>query len=70
MISKISWLIDILSDFFASRKGLLPIIGTLLILLNFILKFVPGLGWITETDIFLHIGILLAIFGFLLAWAL
>jgi hypothetical protein len=69
MINKISKFVDRLSEFFAARKGLLPMVGILLIALNFILRMLPG-GWFTSTDFFLHLGIILAILGFMLAWAL
>jgi hypothetical protein len=69
MIYKISKFIDKLTEFFAARKGLLPMVGILLVALNFILRVLP-LGWFTSTDFFLHLGIILAILGFMLAWAL
>lgn len=69
MIIRISKLVDILSEFFAARKGLLPIVGVVLVALNFILRMLPG-GWFASTDFFLHLGIILAILGFMLAWAL
>lgn len=67
MISK---LLDDLSNYLAHRKGLLPIIGILLIILNLILQFIfPG-SFIVTTNLFLHIGLVIAIFGMMLAWAL
>jgi len=66
MSAWISKLLDRLSEFVAHRKGLLPLLGLLLILVNFILRLVPA-GWLTTTDLFLHLGLLLAIIGFLLA---
>ncbi len=69
MITKLSQLVDTLSDFFAHRKGLIPIIGLLLIVVNFILQLFPP-NWLADTNLFLHLGIILAIFGFMLAWAL
>ncbi len=66
MSAWISKLLDRLSEFVAHRKGLLPLLGLLLILVNFILRLVPA-GWLTTTDLFLHLGLLLAIVGFLLA---
>jgi hypothetical protein len=62
-------LLDKISDYLATRKGLLPLIGTLLIVLNFILQFFP-LGWLTQTNLFLHLGLLIAIFGLMIAWIL
>jgi hypothetical protein len=66
----LSTLIDKASDYFAHRKGLLPLIGVLLILLNLILWIALGPHWLTNTNLFLHLGIVVAIFGFMLSWAL
>jgi hypothetical protein len=66
----LSRLIDRASEYFAHRKGLLPIIGILLIVVNFILPFIFGLNVITGSNLFLHLGVIVAIFGFLLASAL
>jgi hypothetical protein len=67
----ISRLLDWFSDFFAHRKGLLPLLGILLVILNFILHFFFPFGhWLTATNLFLHLGLIIAIFGLMLAWAL
>jgi len=66
----ISNLVDSASNFFAHRKGLLPLIGIVLVIVNYILPFIFGLNLITESNLFLHIGVIVAIFGFMLAWAL
>ena len=65
-----SRIIDQASDFFAPRKGLLPLLGILLVVLNLILKFASLTGWVVDSDLFLHLGIIIAIFGLMLAWAL
>ena len=65
-----SKLLDKLSDFLAHRKGLLPLLGILLILLNLVLQLVLPPGWLVSSNLFLHIGIIVAIFGLMLAWAL
>jgi hypothetical protein len=65
----LSGMIDKLSEFLAHRKGLLPLLGMILIVVNFIIQFLP-LGWFAENNLLLHIGILVAIFGLMLAWAL
>lgn len=69
MLQTLSTLLDRLSEFIAPRKGLLPMIGLALVLINFILQLFPG-GWIAQTNCFLHLGIVLAIVGFMLARAL
>jgi hypothetical protein len=67
----LSRLIDNASDFFAHRKGLLPLIGILLVIVNYILPFIFGLdNLVTGSNLFLHLGVIIAIFGMMLAWAL
>lgn len=70
MKNSLNRLLDVLSDYFARRKGLLLMLAILLILTNFILQFFPGLGWLATSNLFLHLGVIMAIFGILLAWAL
>jgi hypothetical protein len=68
----LSNLVDTASNYFAHRKGLLPLIGILLVILNFILPFL-GLSldsFLVASNLFLHIGVIIAIFGFMLASAL
>jgi hypothetical protein len=69
MVQAVSRLLDFLSEFFAHRKGLLPMIGIALVLLNFILLLFPA-GWLAQTNCFLHLGVIVAITGFLVARAL
>jgi len=70
MNEKLNNLLDWLSNKLAARKGLLPIIGVGLVLLNLLLQFFPGLGWLVSSQLFLHLGVVVAIFGIMLAWAL
>jgi hypothetical protein len=65
-----SKLLDLLSEYLAHRKGLLPLIGIILIILNLILQFVFEPFWLTTSNLFLHIGLIIAIIGLMLAWAL
>jgi hypothetical protein len=66
-----SRLLDKASNYFAHRKGLLPLLGILLIIINFILPFIFGLDTlVTGSSLFLHLGIIIAIFGMMLARAL
>lgn len=69
MLQGFSRFLDRASNFLAARKGLLPILGILLIIINFIFRLVIP-GWFQETDFFLHLGLVTAILGFLLAQAL
>ncbi len=67
----ISRLIDRLSEFFAHRKGLLPLVGILLIAINLVLQFLlPPDAMLARSNLFLHLGVIIALFGILLAWAL
>ena len=65
-----SKLFDFLSEYLARRKGLLPLIGIVLIFLNLVLQFILPPSWLTSSNLLLHLGIMIAIFGLMLAWAL
>lgn len=67
MISK---LLDYLSNYLAHRKGLLPIVGLLFIVLNLALQFIVPDSVLAATNLCLHLGLIVAIFGLMLAWAL
>ena len=69
MSQRFNRFLDILSNFLAHRKGLLPLVGIAFILLNLALTFVVQ-SWVTTSNLFLHLGLIIAILGFLLAWAL
>lgn len=70
MISWLSKLLDRLSEYLAHRKGLLPLIGLLFILLNLILQFFLSPGWLLESNLLLYIGLIISILGLMLARAL
>ena len=70
MTEKWNLLLDRMSDFLAHRKGLLPFLGLIMVMINAILQFLPVSGWLVQTNLLLHLGIILAILGMLLAWAL
>jgi hypothetical protein len=69
-VERFSQLLDHLSEYLAHRKGLLPLSGLLLVVINLVLQFFPGLGWLATSNLFLHLGVILAIIGMMLAWAL
>ncbi len=69
MMEPISKFLDRASNFFAHRKGLLPVIVFFLVVLNLLIRLLLP-GWLADTDLFLHLGIILTIIGMLLAWAL
>jgi hypothetical protein len=70
MIQWFNQLIDRISEYLANRKGLLPLVGILLVILNAVLQFVPSMSWLVTGNLMLHIGVIIAIIGIMLAWAL
>jgi membrane-bound ClpP family serine protease len=66
----LSNLIDKASDYFARRKGLLPLIGIALVIVNFILPLLVQPNFFTLSNFFLHLGVIVAIFGIMLGRAL
>ena len=60
--------LDWLGDFLEKRRGLLPLIGLGLIILNLILQIVPGPGggWIVDSNLLLHLGLVVSLIGILL----
>lgn len=61
-------LIDRIGDFLAEKPGLLPLVGALLVVVNFILQIFPGpgSGWFVDSNLLLHLGIVVALVGLLL----
>ena len=70
MAQRLNRFLDFASNYLAERKGLLPMIGILLILVNAALQFIPGVESLARANLFLHLGAIVAILGFMLAWAL
>ncbi len=69
-MKKFNTFLDHLSDFLSKRKGLVPLLGIVLVVVNLLLSFFPGLGWIAESNLFLHVGVIMGLLGFMIAWAL
>jgi hypothetical protein len=65
-----SKMFDWLSEFLAHRKGLLPLIGVVLIILNLLIQFLAPPGWLVSSNLLLHVGLIIAILGLMIAWAL
>jgi hypothetical protein len=63
-------LIDFLSEYLARRKGLLPFVGMMLVVVNLALQLISAHGWVASSNLLLHLGIVIAILGLMLAWAL
>jgi hypothetical protein len=70
MLIKINQLLDNISEYLAHRKGLIPLLGILLIIVNLLIQLFPISGWLVETNLLLHLGIIIAILGIMIAWAL
>jgi hypothetical protein len=61
------------SDFLARVPGLPLIVGAGLAAVNFALGLLPGwpvVGWLAQTDLLLHAGVVLGLLGVLLGDAL
>ncbi len=69
MLDRLNSFLDVASNFFAHRKGLLPLVGILFVVLDFVAQLFP-LGWVSSTNLLEHFGIILIAIGFMLAWAL
>ena len=65
----LSKLIDKLSSFFATRKGLLPLLGIGMVIVNFLMPLITQ-HFIATSNLFLHLGVIVAVLGIMLAWAL
>lgn len=62
--------LDFMSEFLAHRKGFLPLVGLFLIVCNLILQFIVPGNILATSNLFMHIGLIIAILGLMLAWAL
>lgn len=63
-------ILDRVSEYLARRKGLLPLTGLVLVVLNGVIQYIPSFVGIADTNLLLHLGVILSILGFLIAWAL
>jgi hypothetical protein len=63
-------LVQKLADFLERVKGLPILIGILLVVLNFIVQYIPGLGFLDDSNLLLHLGVVVGLLGVLLAEAL
>ena len=61
------------SDYLARHKGLPVLIGVGLLIISLVINLLPAwpvVGWLAETDLLLHLGAILGVFGLLLGDAL
>ncbi len=69
MNNAVSNLLSKLSSFFSTRKGLLLFIAIILVAINYFLGLFFD-SWLTQSNLLLHLGIIIGFFGVMLAWAL
>jgi hypothetical protein len=58
-----------LADFLEKVKGLPILIGILLVILNFIVQYIPSLVLVGDSNLLLHLGVAVGLLGVLLAEA-
>ena len=63
-----SKLLDRVSDYIAAHRGVPVLVGVLLVMLNYVLRIIPGvqLGFVESTDLLLHLGVIVGLLGILL----
>ena len=66
LVGLLNRLIDYLSEQIARRRGLPVLMGIGLVILNFILQFIPGLRVLTTGNLLLHLGVVVGLVGILL----
>ncbi|NIO70735.1 MAG: hypothetical protein GTN71_17310 [Anaerolineae bacterium] len=59
-----------LTDFLERVKGLPILIGILLVILNFIVQHIPSLAFLGDSNLLLHLGVVVGLLGVLLAEAI
>ncbi|MFT5194876.1 MAG: hypothetical protein ACI85U_001886 [Candidatus Promineifilaceae bacterium] len=65
--NRMNELLDKLTEYFSEKRGLLPMIGIALIILNFVLQIFPGNEyWIVASNLLMHVGLVVSIIGILL----
>ena len=64
----LSKILDGISDYVSTHRGVPVLIGVLLVVLNYILLIIPGvqLGFVETTNLFLHVGVIVGLLGVLL----
>ena len=66
LLGLLNRVIDYLSEQIAQRRGLPVLLGVGLVILNFILQFIPGLQVLTTGNLLLHLGVVVGLLGVLL----
>ena len=63
-------ILDRLSEFLSRRRGLPTMVAIVFVAVNLILQFIPGIEWFAQTNLLLHLGIIIGLAGMLLSAAL
>lgn len=61
------------SEFFAQRKGLPVLIGVLFVMVSMLFSLLPPwpvIGWLAQTGLLLHLGVIIGLLGILVGDAL
>lgn len=66
LIGFLNQLLDYLSGQIARRRGLPVLLGIGLVILNFVLQFIPGLQVLSTGNLLLHLGVVVGLLGILL----
>jgi hypothetical protein len=67
MNDRINRFLERAADALAKRPGIPIFVAVGLIVINFILQLVPGSGyWLVDSNLFLHIGVIIGFIGLLL----
>jgi len=63
-------MIDRVSSYIAEHKGAPVLLGVLLVIVNFLVVLLSPDTWLAETNLLLHLGVVIGLVGILLGDAL
>jgi hypothetical protein len=67
MNDQINHFLERVADMLAARPGAPVLVAVGLVIINFVLRLFPGSGyWFVDSDILLHSGVIIGLFGLLL----
>jgi hypothetical protein len=69
-VQKLLAFIQRIADLLEGVKGLPTLIGILLVILNFIVQYIPSLAFLSDSNLLLHLGVVVGLLGVLLAEAI
>jgi hypothetical protein len=62
--------LDRISAYISENKGVPVLIGVLLVVANFVIALIAPGSWLVTTNLLLHLGVVVGLFGILLGDAL